>query len=227
MWNRWEEADSKTQWTYLLWNLATSPSSKVLLPSKAQHPFPYLPRSTTSHHLIATVAEDYTEDLAVAHVRRLLDIVACTSSFGSPSSSPKKPGSKEPASSQAEGQPSDNGVEPTSKPRPGDKKLGGAQGGAHAHGGVKASKEAKPEESEKGDIAVSMCPPPRLGQFYDFFSFSHLTPPIQCGFSLFVWLGGSSFQWHSFSFGHYIHHFLMNWEWMFYWLYFTYIHSQT
>ncbi|KAE8735453.1 hypothetical protein F3Y22_tig00000340pilonHSYRG00426 [Hibiscus syriacus] len=24
-----------------------------------------------------------------------------------------------------------------------------------------------------------MCPPPRLGQFYDFFSFSHLTPPIQ------------------------------------------------
>ncbi|WJX25314.1 Protein REDUCED CHLOROPLAST COVERAGE 2 [Trifolium repens] len=26
---------------------------------------------------------------------------------------------------------------------------------------------------------VSMYPPPRLGQFYDFFSFSHLTPPFQ------------------------------------------------
>ncbi|RID65463.1 hypothetical protein BRARA_D00654 [Brassica rapa] len=24
-----------------------------------------------------------------------------------------------------------------------------------------------------------MCPPTRLGQFYEFFSFSHLTPPIQ------------------------------------------------
>lgn len=31
---------------------------------------------------------------------------------------------------------------------------------------------------DKGDI--NMCPPPRLGQFYEFFSFSHLTPPIQC-----------------------------------------------
>ncbi|KAJ6673434.1 hypothetical protein OIU85_012439 [Salix viminalis] len=32
---------------------------------------------------------------------------------------------------------------------------------------------------EKVEAAVSLCPPPRLGQFYDFFSFSHLTPPVQ------------------------------------------------
>ncbi|KAJ7979570.1 Tetratricopeptide repeat (TPR)-like superfamily protein [Quillaja saponaria] len=37
-------------------------------------------------------------------------------------------------------------------------------------------------KGDKGDIAVSIYPPPRLGQFYDFFSFSHLTPPIRCGF---------------------------------------------
>jgi protein TIF31 len=36
---------------------------------------------------------------------------------------------------------------------------------------------------EKADAAVSMCPPPRLGQFYEFFSFSHLTPPVQCQLS--------------------------------------------
>lgn len=33
--------------------------------------------------------------------------------------------------------------------------------------------------SDKGET-VSMCPPPRLGQFYDFFTFAHLNPPIQC-----------------------------------------------
>lgn len=36
------------------------------------------------------------------------------------------------------------------------------------------------EGGEKGEI--NMCPPIRLGQFYDFFSFSYLTPPIQCEF---------------------------------------------
>jgi protein TIF31 len=25
-----------------------------------------------------------------------------------------------------------------------------------------------------------MYPPPKLGQFYDFFTFSHLTPPLHC-----------------------------------------------
>lgn len=42
-----------------------------------------------------------------------------------------------------------------------------------------------PEGTDKSDVvAVSMCPPPRLGQFYDFFSFSDLTPPVHCEFVL-------------------------------------------
>jgi len=31
---------------------------------------------------VISFAEDYDEDRAVAHVRRLLDIVACTTNFG-------------------------------------------------------------------------------------------------------------------------------------------------
>ncbi|KAH9615729.1 hypothetical protein KSS87_020914, partial [Heliosperma pusillum] len=79
--------------------------------------------------------EAYTEDAAVSHIRRLLDLVACTTAFGS------KP-RKEPDS-----------VEPEN-----------------------AKKQAAVAAVERGE--VNTCPPPRLGQFYDFFSFSHLTPPI-------------------------------------------------
>ena len=34
-------------------------------------------------------AEDYTEELAIAHVRRLLDIVACTTVFAAKKPQPK------------------------------------------------------------------------------------------------------------------------------------------
>ncbi|XP_022731941.1 protein TSS [Durio zibethinus] len=103
-------------------------------------------------HLSIT-EEDYTEDLAIAHIRRLLDIFACTTSFGSPKPAartvPKEPGFKESAAS-------DNGP---------------------SHGSESSDNSKAKEKIDAA--AVSMCPPPRLGQFYDFFSFSHLTPPIQ------------------------------------------------
>jgi protein TIF31 len=47
----------------------------------------------------------------------------------------------------------------------------------------KSGKDACTDAMEKADATVSMCPPPRLGQFYEFFSFSHLTPPVQCQLS--------------------------------------------
>lgn len=94
--------------------------------------------SLKPHHL-TVVHEDYTEEQAIGHVRRLLDIVACTVSFGS-------------------SKPSSNDAEPPKPVSP----LPGSPGGG-----------------DKGDVAAAMFPPPRLGQFYDFFSFSHLTPPIQ------------------------------------------------
>ncbi|KAF8400473.1 hypothetical protein HHK36_013771 [Tetracentron sinense] len=129
--------------------------------------------------VLSIVEEGYTEELAVAHIRRLLDIVACTTSFGSSPknggrASPKELGSKEPGSN--DGEPSldsvaENGGEPNSKPKTGNKKSNGDDGG-------KSEGSVAVEETEKGDFS-SMCPPPRLGQFYDFFSFSHLTPPVQ------------------------------------------------
>jgi len=42
-----------------------------------------------------------------------------------------------------------------------------------------AAMAAAKEATEKGDM-TGMCPPSKLGQFYEFLSFSHLTPPIQC-----------------------------------------------
>ncbi|WCJ30165.1 Tetratricopeptide repeat (TPR)-like superfamily protein [Euphorbia peplus] len=125
---------------------------------------------------LTIVEEDYTEDAAVGHIRRLLDIVACTSSFGiSSSKSPSRSNLKDSAPKESNSgeiepiQSSDNGGDANSKAKTGsgsDKKIG---------------KESCKDMLEKGDAAagvISMCPPPRLGQFYDFFSFSHLTPPV-------------------------------------------------
>lgn len=42
-----------------------------------------------------------------------------------------------------------------------------------------AAMAAAKEATEKGDM-TGMCPPSKLGQFYEFFSFANLTPPIQC-----------------------------------------------
>ncbi|KAL5772988.1 hypothetical protein ACOSQ2_012912 [Xanthoceras sorbifolium] len=121
---------------------------------------------------LTIVEEDYTEEQAVAHIRRLLDIVACTNSFG-PSPKPAfraSTSSKESGASESEVTSPQNGGD-SSKLKAGDKKNAG-----HV---AKRAKDAA-EITDKGDAAsVSMCPPPRLGQFYDFFSFSNLTPPLQ------------------------------------------------
>ncbi|XP_073526532.1 uncharacterized protein [Phyllobates terribilis] len=101
---------------------------------------------------LTIVQEDYTEEQAVAHLRRLLDIVACTTAFGSKS---VRPSSKEPAlvDDKVQTPPlSGNGTD---------------------------KKSTAEDAAEKGDAPVSLCPPPKLSEFYDFFSFSHLTPPIQ------------------------------------------------
>ncbi|KAL6911983.1 hypothetical protein ACP4OV_000788 [Aristida adscensionis] len=95
---------------------------------------------------LTIVEEDYTEELAVAHVRRLLDIVACTTAF-SARKAEQKPASPDAASATAAAE----AAKPGSPVKP-------APGGA---GG---------EEP--------MYPPPKLGEFYDFFTFPHLSPPL-------------------------------------------------
>ncbi|GMN61594.1 hypothetical protein TIFTF001_030683 [Ficus carica] len=129
---------------------------------------------------LTIVEEDYTEELAVAHVRRLLDIVACTTSFGPAASSSPKPvgrsSSKELGSAET-----DAGSATTTTSNVADEATNGPaksnSAGDKKHGPVSAS-AAECAEKGGGDPAVSMCPPPRLGQFYEFFSFSNLTPPL-------------------------------------------------
>lgn len=103
--------------------------------------------------------EEYDGERAVEHVRRLLDIVACTTCFG-PSASAKDL----PKADLAIGKSSKK----SSKCRP-------------------ASKQSPPPKLSKdtpvdgdGDMSHSS---PKLGSFYEFFSLSHLTPPLQCNLS--------------------------------------------
>ncbi|MFS7932223.1 putative clustered mitochondria protein [Helianthus anomalus] len=106
---------------------------------------------------LTVVEENYTDDLAVAHVRRLLDIVACTTAFGGSTTTPKATATSKPPANRSGSSDEESGQEKKSKTE-----------------GVIGS-----DSSEKGDPMAEIYPPPRLGQFYDFFSFSHLTPPIQ------------------------------------------------
>jgi protein TIF31 len=85
-------------------------------------------------------------------VRRLLDIVACTTAFGAKKPE-QKPASPDAAAAAAE----------AAKPGSPGKAAPGGGGGGGGGGG---------EEP--------MYPPPKLAQFYDFFTFSHLTPPLHC-----------------------------------------------
>lgn len=105
------------------------------------------------------VEEEYaTEEQAVAHVRRLLDIVACTTAFAKPRDGAAK------HKSSKHGRP----ATPPSPPTPAS---------TGAHGGGSGSGEGAPPISEAHDMAA-IRPPPKLGEFYDFFSFAHLTPPV-------------------------------------------------
>lgn len=103
--------------------------------------------------VLTLVEEHYDEGLAVAHVRRLLDIVACTSSFGP---SPPKDASSSPSAAAAV-------------------PAAAAAAGANKQKSPPPSpKDASPE----GEAEMSGASP-RLGAFYEFFSLSQLTPPVQ------------------------------------------------
>ncbi|KAJ6338340.1 hypothetical protein OIU76_007918, partial [Salix suchowensis] len=114
--------------------------------------------------VLALSDEDYDEELAVAHVRRLLDIVACTTCFGPSASAQDKlksdAGKNAPAAQDNKASKKTTTKSPIpSKQSPSPKP---------------ASKDV-PVDAE-GDTSHS-CP--KLGSFYEFFSLSHLTPPLQ------------------------------------------------
>ncbi|XP_042026641.1 protein TSS-like [Salvia splendens] len=125
---------------------------------------------------LTLVEEDYDEGSAAAHVRRLLDIVACTTSFG-PSA--------------------EKGSSPAASPKGGEEGKDG-RGAQDAKVSKKAIKSPRakskkesspppPAESEAKDGSAAAVDregemsntSPKLGSFYEFFSLSHLTPPLQ------------------------------------------------
>ncbi|KAJ3699054.1 hypothetical protein LUZ61_002759 [Rhynchospora tenuis] len=104
---------------------------------------------------LTIVEEDYTEELAIAHVRRVLDIVACTTAFGP--APPKSASVSSSASAKPEDTHFDSEPKPTIEPN-------------------KTGCNASPVAGCKDEPLL--YPPPKLGQFYEFFSFSNLSSPI-------------------------------------------------
>ncbi|KAH7422615.1 hypothetical protein KP509_12G017100 [Ceratopteris richardii] len=144
--------------------------------------------------VLKVVEEEYAEEQAVSHIQRLLDIVACTTCFG-PSGKLLTDASSTPGNSKdthaADGSTSvddtrrDGETSPDSEGPTMDVNEGRNSCKVHSKKSSLAEKPeaaaamaAAKEATEKGDM-TGMCPPSRLGSFYEFFSLSHLTPPIQ------------------------------------------------
>ncbi|RRT67380.1 hypothetical protein BHE74_00049336, partial [Ensete ventricosum] len=122
---------------------------------------------------------------AVAHVRRLLDLLSSTTFFGPPPPPTPQPTSPKDA-------PSESGSAAVSKVR---KKSGGAGAGGNRKTSPDDQGQSQPKSPPQSPAAAAKdstadldaemsgaCP--RLGAFYEFFSLANLTPPIQCESSL-------------------------------------------
>ncbi|PSS24222.1 Protein TSS like [Actinidia chinensis var. chinensis] len=116
--------------------------------------------------VLTVIEEDYDEESATAHVRRVLDIVACSTSFGPSAIKESKTvknarGAQDTKIVKKSGRsPANNKPTPPPSPPPSPP--------------AQSSKDALLEG--EGEISNS-CP--KLGSFYEFFSLSHLTPPLQ------------------------------------------------
>lgn len=102
--------------------------------------------------LLKMVEEEYkNEGQVLAHVRRALDIVACTTYFSKPKAQSADSRSKK---SKAQNSPTNVGSKTPNGP-------------------------SVSIISVENDMEA-LHPTPKLSEFYDFFSFSHLTPPVLC-----------------------------------------------
>lgn len=122
--------------------------------------------------LALSLAVDYTEESqAVAHVRRLLDIVACTTRFSKSRNSRLPPSSESCAKK--------NGSRPH-QPSPNSAALsdGAATAAADNRSGPRATSSPVSSAVSPSLDMAAIHPTPKLSEFYDFFSFSHLTPPV-------------------------------------------------
>lgn len=123
--------------------------------------------------LLRMVEEDYTEvSQSIAHVRRLLDIVACTTCFNNK----QKDGKSESRSKKTKNNNKNNSSSSNSRtPSPPSSSHGPSSNGETRHG---SSSEPSVSASSESLDMVAIHPTPKLSNFYDFFSFSHLTPPV-------------------------------------------------
>ncbi|XP_020576398.1 protein TSS [Phalaenopsis equestris] len=112
--------------------------------------------------VLTIVEEDYDEEGAIAHVRRLLDIVACVSFFGA-------------APAQKDASPPAIGIAASK-----EGKREGSGGGDGGGGESKGSKQNPSRKDASAEVEAEISgAAPRLGAFYEFFSLAHLVPPLQ------------------------------------------------
>ncbi|CAM6047622.1 unnamed protein product [Sphagnum compactum] len=130
---------------------------------------------------------------------RLLDIIACTTSFGQSekqqqkvetSSSSSSVGTKIPSAGITTEPQGENQLEASSKLSASNEEeefiISNNNSSSSSRKGILNSKNeaiaamaAAKEATEKGDITGMCSPSSKLGQFYEFLSFSHLIPPLQ------------------------------------------------
>lgn len=112
------------------------------------------------------LTEDYNEESqATTHVRRLLDIIACTTKFGKPKRNIPGPDSSKPKKNGKAHNQNKSGLSPPVTPN-GETRVGSPM----------SEPPASPISENVGMVAIH--PTPKLSDFYEFFSFSNLTPPI-------------------------------------------------
>ncbi|XP_030488790.2 protein REDUCED CHLOROPLAST COVERAGE 1 [Cannabis sativa] len=116
--------------------------------------------------ILTLVEEDYDDETATAHVRRVLDLVACTTSFGA-SPAGKDQNTKPDASVSVGGGKGASGAQEKNSKKFTITKSQGSSG---------PTKQDVAVVDSEADLSHS-CP--KLGAFYEFFSLSHLTPPLQ------------------------------------------------
>ncbi|KAM0033371.1 putative clustered mitochondria protein [Helianthus debilis subsp. tardiflorus] len=116
--------------------------------------------------LMKMVEEDYTDEAqAVAHVRRLLDIVATTTRFAKPKTGKATAGAGGSKKSRSQNV-------PLSPPSDGPETVQNA--GSSEPDTAAAATSPVPENLDMAAIQ----PVPKLSDFYEFFSFSNLSPPV-------------------------------------------------
>ncbi|KZV15077.1 clustered mitochondria protein [Dorcoceras hygrometricum] len=127
---------------------------------------------------LTVVEEDYDEEGATTHVRRLLDIVSSTTSFG-PSVN-KDPSSSSSTSAYTAGDSGKNVQDAKASRKSGKSLRTDINKDRSSPPSSLAEAEAKYSSSALVDGETEMNnTSPNLGNFYEFFSLSHLTPPLQ------------------------------------------------